>query len=150
MAEVNEELKQKRISMLQPLKNYEGMTDEEKERQRLIRQKGGLARGEQLKKAKTLKEQTQALLSAKISKEDAKRIIGDSADTLTDEDLTMQTVLLMSAFREATENGNVKAMEFLRDTSGQRPKDVLEVSADIMTDADRNLIEKVSNRLNVV
>ena len=43
--------------------------------------------------------------------------------------------------------GNMKAYELIRDTYGDKPIDKVSLEADIMTAADRALLEKVSSRL---
>jgi hypothetical protein len=43
--------------------------------------------------------------------------------------------------------GNVKAAQFIRDTIGQAPITKQEISADITTEADRALMEKITKRL---
>jgi hypothetical protein len=48
---------------------------------------------------------------------------------------------------EAT-SGNVKAGQFLRDTIGEQPTTKTEIQADIMTDHDRDLIEKLEKKLS--
>ena len=45
--------------------------------------------------------------------------------------------------------GSYKHYETLRDTAGFKPKDEVGITADIMTDADRSLLDKVSGRLGV-
>jgi len=44
--------------------------------------------------------------------------------------------------------GNIKAAEYVRDTHGDKPVDRVEVAADIMTDADREMLQKISRRLD--
>ena len=68
---------------------------------------------------------------------------------MDDENLTIQEIVTALALNIAQEDGNVKALEFLRDTSGQKPKDVQEIKADIMTESDKRLLENVAKRVNV-
>lgn len=146
-----EAVKQKKLANLKTFKPLNELSDEEREKQRALAVKGGLARQEQVKQRKTFKQQAVALLNTTLSREQAKMIVGDSIDLIPDEDLTVQTALLISALREATENGNVKAMEFIRDSSGNKPKEELTLDASLVTtEQDRKLLENVSNRLNVV
>ena len=44
-------------------------------------------------------------------------------------------------------DGNVKAMEYVRDTHGDKPIDKVEISDNVMTDADRELLKSISARL---
>lgn len=62
------------------------------------------------------------------------------------EKATQQDAIMAAMFVQARK-GNVKASTFLRDTIGQQPVAKSEITADIMTDADRELLEKVTARL---
>ena len=57
-----------------------------------------------------------------------------------------QTAIMAAALLQATE-GNVKAQQFIRDTIGEQPTSKQEITADIMTDHDRDLIEKLQKKL---
>ena len=43
--------------------------------------------------------------------------------------------------------GDVKAAQFLRDTAGEKPADAIDLNANVITEADKALIEKLKNRL---
>ena len=133
--------KEKRQLNLKPIQS---MTDEEKHNFAVM---GGKARGEQRRQQRTMKEQMLALLSAKASREQAEKYLGADAEKLTEDDLTFQGLMTAKMWQEATQNGNAKAAEFVRDTSGQRPKDVVEVTANVMTDADRSLMQNMAEIL---
>lgn len=134
--------KEKRLANLKPIQS---LTDEEKHNLAVM---GGKARAEQKRKQRTMREQAQEYLKAIVSGELAEKFLGhDEASTLTEEDLTVQGVMIAKMAFEAMQNGNAKAAEFVRDTSGQRPKDIIEVSAEIMTEADRNLIANMAEIL---
>ena len=45
-------------------------------------------------------------------------------------------------------DGNVKAMEYVRDTHGDKPTDKIDITGDIMTESDRAMISKISERLD--
>lgn len=135
--------KEKRLANLKPINE---MSEDEKKD---FARKGGIARGEQQKRRKTMREQMLALLEAKVSRETAVKYLGEDSNTLSDEDLTCQGIMSAKMWQEASLNGNAKAAEFVRDTSGQRPKDIIEVSAEIMTEADRNLIANMAEILKV-
>lgn len=132
--------KEKRALNLQPLDTVN------KDRQREIRSLGGKARQEQIKQRKTMKEQMCALLESKASKELAKKYLGPEAENIPENELTMQAVMLLRMWQEATEKGNARAAEFVRDTSGQRPKDQIELTADIITASDRSLLDNIADR----
>lgn len=75
-----------------------------KEEVREIGRKGGIASGEARKAKKTMREVLEILL--------------ETVDK--DSDKTNIEVMMASAVRKAM-NGDLKAMEFVRDTSGQKP-----------------------------
>ena len=50
--------------------------------------------------------------------------------------------VMIGAMIQGALNGSFKCAEFVRDTAGYKPKNEVEISADIMTDADRSLIDK--------
>lgn len=53
----------------------------------------------------------------------------------------------LAAMLEAMQAGNVKAGEFIRNTVGEQPVNKQEISADIMTEADRALMKNCIERL---
>lgn len=59
---------------------------------------------------------------------------------------TMQDAMDAAIVAQAI-RGNSKAYELLRDTVGEKPVDKQEISGNIITDADKSLIEKLRNRL---
>lgn len=129
------------------LANLKPFSELSPEEQKAIRSKGGIARGEQRRKQRTMKEQMLALLNTTASREQAQKYLGADAEKLTEDDMTFQGLMTAKMWQEATQNGNAKAAEFCRDTSGQRPKDLLEVSGNVITDADRALMANLSKRL---
>ena len=44
--------------------------------------------------------------------------------------------------------GDVKAYTALRDTAGEKPAETIDLSADVTTEADRALMEKLKARLD--
>ena len=132
---------------LTPFKPKSELTPEQIERQHQISVKGGLANKERLAKKKTMNELAKALLDKSINREQAVAIIGEDANLLGDDELTVAQVLNVAMVQESLK-GNVKAYESIRDTAGYAPKKELEISADIMTDTDRELIARVSSRLS--
>ena len=140
---------EKRIQNLRPFKNAaEINNDVELKRQRDLQSKGGKACIEQKRVKKNLKETALALLETEIDREHAKKLIGDKADLIPDDNLTVQAVLTVKLAAALIDDGNARAFELLRDTSGQKPRDEITVTSDIMTDADRALLENINARLN--
>jgi len=149
----NDEKRKNSLANLKPLKSYADCTDEsEKERIKEIATKGGKATQECLKKARTFKDVCNTALTTNVSKEKAKTFLGDDVDLITFDEkgmTDMQTVLSVRAMRLSAD-GNAKFLEFVRDTSGQSPKTIseLQITADIMTDNDRALIDKLTARMS--
>jgi len=142
------EAHKRKVANLVPFKKENALTEEERQKQHDIVVKGGIARGEQVKKAKSMKEQALTLLNTKLSRKEAERLIGDKAELIEDTDLNVQSVLMVRAFMALLEDGNIKSAEFLRDTSGQKPKEEIAIDGNvIMTEADRRLLDNLSRRL---
>ena len=140
---------EKRNANLKPFKKYDELTPEEREKQKALCTKGAYVRTEKQRAKKNLRETALGLLETELSKEQAKKLIGDNADLIPDDNLTMQSVLTVRLAMALMEDGNAKAFEVLRDTSGQTVKQSLEVDANLtMTDADRALMEKINARLS--
>lgn len=45
--------------------------------------------------------------------------------------------------------GDVKAAQFLRDTAGEKPADTVDLNANVITEADKALLEKLKHRTGV-
>lgn len=119
-----------------------------KEEQTELSIKGGKARAQQRREQKNLRETALTLLNTPISREQAMKFIGEDSELIEDSDLTMQSILTVRAMRALLDDGNIKSAEFLRDTSGQKPKEEIAIDNKvIMTDADRKLLENIKNRL---
>ncbi len=115
------------------------MLGNDPERDHEIRVKGGKALQAKLKERRTFAETIEIMLRKKASKE--------AIETLgLDEDATTQDAVI-AAMLKASGEGDTKAAVFIRDTVGEKPIDRKEISAEVMTDADKKLLEKVSKRL---
>ena len=146
-----EEKRQKRLNNLRPFaKTGEEITEEERERQRELRSKGGKARVAQIEKQKTLRELANELLNAKVSRERAEKVLGELAEDISEESLTNGALLLGAMLNEALDNRTVKSAEFLRDTSGQKPTTEVSLTADVTTDNDRALMANIAERLGIL
>ena len=61
-------------------------------------------------------------------------------------DITLyELIQIVAAGRAAA--GNMKAYELIRDTYGDKPVDKVEMTADVMTESDRAMLQKISARL---
>lgn len=94
---------------------------------------------ENIEKKKTFNELAKAMLEQTLSESQIKDILGDKTTMLLDN--TVASTILGAMIQGALD-GSFKCAEFVRDSAGYRPKDMLEVQADIMSDADRSLIDK--------
>ena len=113
--------------------------------QKAIRSKGGKASGEARRKKRDMREVAKAILEHAMNEAQIEEVLGNSKELL-DGDKSVMAVLTARMVQEAGK-GSYKHYETLRDTAGFKPKDEIGISADIMTDADRELIEKVNRRL---
>lgn len=138
-----------RMKNLKRFKANDELTDEERVEQRRIQSLGGKACIEKKRMKKSLQETAKEFLEMSVNREYAHKVLGDTEKLLDDENLTIQAIVTALALNIAQEDGNVKALEFLRDTSGQKPKDVQEIKADIMTESDKKLLANVAKRVNV-
>lgn len=123
---------------------FDQRTEEE---QKSLRVKGGIASGVARRKKKNLKELANILLDTNVT--DTGRI-EEIAENLgiavpKGEDVTVGLSIMLSMANEA-QAGNYKAAEFIRDTSGQKPVNEVALDANVMTDADRQLIDNVLKR----
>ena len=62
------------------------------------------------------------------------------------EDAENMDVIIAAALLQAAK-GNVKAMEFLRDTVGEKPSEKVDASVTSMTAEDKEMMENILNRL---
>ena len=130
------------------LLNLKPLNQRSQEERRQIASLGGKAKALKDEKQRTMQESAKALLKTVVRKEYAKKVLGEDADISGIE--TMQDLLVAKMMQETLENGNAKAFELIRDTSGNKPTADVKITADVVTASDRALIEKVADRLGVV
>lgn len=92
---------------------------------------------------KTFNELAKAMLEQSLTDEQIAMVMGDNPNILIDK--SVGSVIIGAMIKGALE-GSFKCAEFVRDTAGYKPKNEVDISADIMTDADRALIEKIDAR----
>ena len=66
-------------------------------------------------------------------------------ETIDDPDMMIDNTygsLILAAMVQGAKNGSFKCAEFVRDTAGYKPKNEIELQADIMTESDKALIDK--------
>ena len=106
---------------------------------------GGKASADARRRKKSLKELTQALLEMKPHDKIAARskILFPDVDP---EDLTNGMILAMAMFDKAIKDQDVKAAQFVRDTAGEMPEQVISgnlgQSTVFVTEQDQNQIIK--------
>lgn len=115
-----------------------------KEEQRQIAIQGGKASGEARRKKKAIREVCETLLSMQANSGLKAKI---NPDIELPEGATVYDVLVASMAQEAID-GNVKAAEFIRDSAGDKPTDKSEITAAVMTDKDRELMEIIERRMS--
>ena len=108
------------------------------ERARQLGSIGGKKAKENRDAKKNFNELAKALLDLTVSDSMVKETL-ENPDTMIDNSYGS---LILAAIAQGAKNGSFKCAEFIRDTAGYKPKNEIEVSADIMTDADRSLIDK--------
>ena len=111
------------------------------ERDKEIHSRGGKALQANIQQRKTISETIDALLKTKASRKDIEALGLDP-----DIPMTKQEAIVASIYLQ-TMKGNVKAATFIRDTVGEMPTTKQQITADITTEADRALMEKISKRL---
>lgn len=62
-------------------------------------------------------------------------------------DATLYDLMQLVALGRALD-GDMRACEYVRDTFGDRPTNRVDIATDVMSDADRTLLEHISARLN--
>lgn len=120
------------------------------EKAREIRRKGAEAINQLHGEKKTAKQALTSVLTLKATDEVIKAADIDPkiAERLkrSNPDATLYDLIQAVAVGRALE-GNVKAMEYVRDTHGDAPIKQIEVTENVTTDADRELMRQLSARL---
>lgn len=122
-----------------------------KEEQIAICRKGQKAQREIYGKKKTARESIEQLLSIKVTDEIMEK--ADLDQTVIDRmkrsgaELTFYDLVNIVAIGRAI-GGSVNAMQYVRDTNGDKPTDKVEMTTDIMTDSDRELLKSIADRMS--
>lgn len=101
--------------------------------------KAGKASAQKRRDTRTLKEIMLELLASEAPEEDIKKY-GLPAGA-------SNSMVMSAAAARKARNGDLKALEIVRDTAGQMPTKEVALSAEVYTDADKALIDKVAKRL---
>ena len=105
-----------------------------------VRSQGGKALQAQLRQRRSFAETIDIMLSRPANTEDI-------AKYGLNKDATQLDAITAAAVMQAAK-GNIKAQEYLRDTAGEKPVDKQEISGNIITEADKSLIDKIQKRLD--
>ena len=104
-----------------------------------IHKKGGETLQATIKQQRTFADVISTMLCQKASTEAIEDLeLNPGADNLE---------MIIAAAAKQASRGNVKAMEFLRDTIGQKPSDKLEANVTALTPEDKEMLERISRRL---
>ena len=108
-------------------KSFKDMTTKELQE---AGRKGGLKSGETKRNKKAMKETLELLLSMPLKN---KKIVEPeqikSFADLNGKNIDIQTAILIAQIQKALK-GSVASAEFLRDTAGQRPEDIINLNTD--------------------
>lgn len=110
----------------------------EKERKEIVSKAHEKAR-ENREQKKNINELAKAMLEQTMTEKQIQTIMGNDTNVLLDN--SVASVMLGAMIKSAL-NGSFKAFESVRDTAGYKPKNEIELNADIMTDNDKALIDK--------
>ena len=108
-------------------KSFKDMTTKELQE---AGRKGGIKSGETKRNKKAMKETLELLLSMPLKN---KKIVEPeqikSFADLNGKNIDIQTAILIAQIQKALK-GSVASAEFLRDTAGQRPEDIINLNTD--------------------
>ena len=123
--------------------NFNQLSPEE---HRALCSKGGKASQEQIRHKRTLNEIAKATLDRVMTERQVDEVMGDGKNLC--EDYTAGAVMIAKMVQTALA-GSFKAAEFVRDTAGYKPKNEVSLDAEIMSDSDRSLMDKIGKRLEL-
>lgn len=102
-----------------------------KEEQRRIAKQGGIASGKARREKKAMKDTLASLLSMSLEDKSVVDIEDiQSLASLNGRNITVQEAIMLAQIQKAIK-GDTKAAEYIRDTSGNKLKDALELSGGV-------------------
>lgn len=104
-----------------------------------VRRKGAETLNARNAQRRTFREAIDVMLKEKASKQNIEEL------RLT-EDATNLDVIIAAALKQSA-HGNVKAMDFLRDTVGEKPVEQLSAEITGLSAEDKQMLENIQNRL---
>ena len=139
--------KEKRLANLKPINLATRPEDERKEIARMGAQASNKVKAEK----KTAKQALEKILAIELTEDiiAGAELPPELAEQLRQNmpNVTMYDLIQLVAVGLAT-SGNMRAVEYIRDTYGDMPRKEVSIATDIMTDADRALLETINDRLN--
>lgn len=103
--------------------------DMTKEELREAGRKGGIKSGESKRRKKAMKESLQCLLDLKLKSGAWFDVeMADSIQDLKGANITVEEAIILAQIQKALK-GDTTAAQFVRDTSGNKPKDEVEMNA---------------------
>ena len=117
--------------MARGVKNSEGTQFQTGDEQVKTATKGGIASGKARREKKAMKETLATLLSMPLKDGNATDLEEvKSVAALKGKNITVQEAIMLAQIQKAVK-GDTRAAEFVRDSSGNKPKDGLELSGGI-------------------
>lgn len=116
-----------------------------KEEQKRIRQEAGKRSGEVRRQRKTAKELLTDILTRPMTDEQIEEVLGNACNLLG-VDKSAYNVMNVKALQCAM-SGDTKAMQFIRDTVGDKPIDQTVTLTEQITEADRKALDDIRQRL---
>lgn len=101
--------------------------------------KAGKASGQAKRDTRTMKEILLQLLSEPAPEEEVKKYDLPEGSS--------NNLVIMAAAAKKAKDGDIRAGEFVRDTIGQMPTKEVQVSAEVFTEANKALLDKVAERI---
>lgn len=114
------------------VKPHEFTSEQSREKAAENGRKGGIASGKAKRERKAMREALEEILS----REYVEKETGDKVDG--------STLIMVKTFKNAL-NGDMRAIEFIRDTLGEKPMEKLEINADLEK-AKRRIAELVERK----
>jgi hypothetical protein len=127
----------KNLKTAKEMKQYnKSLTQEERTNSA---RRAGIARQQKEKDTRTMKEILLQLLSEPAPEEEIKKFNLPEGSS--------NNLVIMAAAARKAKDGDIRAGEFVRDTIGQMPTKEVQVSAEVFTEANKALLDKVAERI---
>jgi hypothetical protein len=127
----------KNLKTAKEMKQYnKSLTQEERTESA---RRAGIARQQKARDNRTMKEILLQLLSEPAPEEEIKKFNLPEGSS--------NNLVIMAAAARKAKDGDIRAGEFVRDTIGQMPTKEVQVSAEVFTEANKALLDKVAERI---